>query len=361
MIEGNSPRWTRTRDGHTVHADADEHVRLVVRTLGIDESTWAAALDRYAESVDTDGDLAHRLEVLASAFRAASTVAPPLPAMPASACPACSASAVKPAVARSSAAERPAMVYGRCAACGHGHLLAGASPTTIYESDAYYQTRAADGAGYDAYPAEREYRESKGATLLAWLESVCRLPPGPSLLEVGSGFGFTRRAAELRGFRTGGVDMNPFAARAAKELYGFETVTGTLGSALDTGAVAKRAWDVVLYQFVLEHVPDPALELRRAVEAVRPEGYVVFVSPNMAAFELEIFGGAYRSLRADHLHLFSVSSARVYLQSAELVEVAHRTTCNLHLLRGFVEPRELDELYENDRGPDLFVVARSIR
>jgi SAM-dependent methyltransferase len=267
---------------------------------------------------------------------------------------------MKPFIARRSAAQSSPIVYGKCAACGHGYLLAGASPKAIYESDAYFRKRGLDGAGYDAYETERSYRETKGASLLAWLEQVCGLPStSPSLLEVGSGFGFTRRAFANRGFRTAGVDINPFAARAAEELYGFQTVTGALGAALDTGAIPRRAWDIVLYQFVLEHIADPALELRRAAEAVAPGGYVVVVAPSMSTFEIEVFGAAYRSLRADHFHLFSLASARAYAHAAELTEVAHKTSCSLHLLRGFVEPGDLDELYASNRGPDLFFVSRS--
>ena len=352
-----SSRWTRTRLGRTVHADSDEHVRVVLRTLGIDEMVWAATLDHYAATVQPGDSLNDRLEALGDAFRKAS---PRLlvPDLATSVCPACAALAMKPCVARRSPSAP--IVYGRCEACGHGQLVAGAAPPTIYESDAYFRNRGLDGTGYDAYEAERTYREAKGDGLLDWLEQFLEPPlREPSLLEVGSGFGFTRQAAAMRGFRTGGVDLNPFAARAARQLYGFDTVTGTLGAALDSGAIAKHSWNIVLYQFVLEHIPDPALELRRAAEAVAPGGYVVFVAPSMATFEIDLFGAAYRSLRADHFHLFSIASARAYVHGAKLTEVAHKTTCSLHLLKGFVEPGELDELYARDRGPDLFFMSRS--
>jgi SAM-dependent methyltransferase len=155
------------------------------------------------------------------------------------------------------------------------------------------------------------------------------------------------------------VDLNPFAAQAARERYGFGTVTGTLASALSRGEVQRRAWDLVLYQFVLEHVSEPGPELLRAADALAPGGHLVIVVPNMATFELSVFGGAYRSLRADHHHLFSPASAAAYLRGARLREVARKTSCNLHLLRGFLTQQELAELYGSDRGPDLFLIARS--
>jgi SAM-dependent methyltransferase len=354
---GLSARWTRERRGHVVHADSDDHVHLLLRTLGIDEETWAETLDRYADSVAAGASVAERLSALAEAFRPALRYAAPSAPGATSICPACHAPALAPYIARATS-ERPLIVYGRCSACEHGALLAGASSEGVYLGPEYYRSRRSDGAGYAAYAAEQSYREAKGNSLLEWIQSSASLPAAPSLLEIGSGFGFTRRAAELRGYRTKGVDLNPFAAQAAGELYGFETVTGTLASALSRGEVERRAWDVVLYQFVLEHMSEPGSELSRAAEALAPGGHLVIVVPNMATFELPVFGGAYRSLRADHYHLFSPASAAAYLRGAGLREVAHKTSCNLHLLRGFLAQEELAELYRADRGPDLFLVAQ---
>ena len=358
LEEVDSARWTRERRGHVLHADSEEHVRLLLRTLGVDEVTWAETLDRYADSVPVGACVADRLSALAEAFRPSSKYAAALPAGGTSLCPACHAQALTPCVARRATPEQPLIVYGRCGACEHGALLAGASSEAIYLGPDYYRARRSDGAGYPAYAAEQSYREAKGKNLLDWVERSVTLPASPALLEVGSGFGFTRRAAELRGYRTSGVDLNPFAAEAAGELYGFATVTGTLGRGLANGEIERGAWNLVLYQFVLEHMSEPELELARAAEALAPGGYLVIVVPNMATFELPVFGAAYRSLRADHYHLFSPASASAYLRTARLREVAHKTSCNLHLLRGFLSQEELAELYQADRGPDLFLVAQ---
>ena len=353
-----SARWTRERRGQVLHADSDEHVRLLLRTLGIDEGAWAETLDRYADRVTAAASVAERLSALAEAFRPVSPYAAPLTPGVTSVCPACHAQALTPCIARRASAEQPPIVYGRCGACEHGALLAGASAESIYVGPEYYRSQGADGTGYVEYAAEQSYREAKGKSLLDWIEGCVTLPASPSLLEVGSGFGFTRRAAELRGYSTSGVDLNPFAAEAAGKLYGFATVTGTLGGALASGEIERRGWDLVLYQFVLEHMREPGLELAHAAQALVPGGYVVIVVPNMATFELAVFGGAYRSLRADHYHLFSPASAAAYLRAAGLREVARKTTCNLHLLRGFLTQEELTSLYRTDRGPDLFLVAQ---
>jgi hypothetical protein len=77
----------------------------------------------------------------------------------------------------------------------------------------------------------------------------------------------------------------------------------------------------------------------------------------MEATERRIFGASYRSLRADHLHLFSRASLRRCLARAGLAEKAFKSHCALHLLRGFVGAAGVEEIYRAGRGPDLFMVA----
>jgi len=348
-------RWTRRSGRKVVYDDSAEHVALVTRTLGIDDATWSKVLDHYCELVAPEADAESRLSALASAYRREAPHADETPHAAASRCIACSDTAVVPAVAKR--ASPVALVYGRCRACGHGQRLAGPAIDGVYESDAYYRHRSADGTGYEAYAAERAYREAKGARLLDAVQSRVERPPR-SLLEVGSGFGYTLSAALARGYHAQGVDVNPAAAQAAQQLYGFETAVGTLEQALERGQVATAVWDVVLYQFVLEHLAEPAAELSTAARALAPSGTLALVIPSMSTFELGVFGASYRSLRADHLHLFSPSSIAELLSQAGLHLVSLDSHCSLHLVQGFLDPPEIEALYRDARGPDLTVIAR---
>jgi SAM-dependent methyltransferase len=358
ILEAFDERWTRSRGRHVVHADSSEHVRLIARTLGISETTWAETLDRYGRSVDPRAGVVARLAALADAFRPASRSLVP-PSGRAHACPACGSTAMRPFIARRSGTSD--MVYGRCGECLHGRLLAGAALSSVYGRDDYYEHRGSNGVGYDDYAADRAYRETKGARLLDAVMATGKIrASAPSLLEVGSGFGFTRRAAAVRGWRTQGVDISAAAARGARRTYGFDTVTSTLGEALDRGAVPSRAWDLVLYQFVLEHVAEPEIELRHAARALAPGGLLVLVVPNMTTFEVGVFGASYRSLRPDHLHLFSLGSARHYLNAAGFSVAAHETSCSLHLLKGFLPGDEIARMYALGLGPDLTIFAERV-
>lgn len=339
--------WRRERSGRVLFEDSGEHVALALRTLSLDERRWELVLDAWCALVPGDASAAQRLEALAQAF-ASLVPKQPGPDTPASGrCPLCEG-ALSPWLC---SPGTPSSAWGRCARCGHAALLHGAAPATVYAGPDYYPALA-DGA--DA--RERDYRLAKGRRVLDWAATHLGRAPR-SLLEVGSGYGFTLAAAKERGLPVQGVELNAHAAKRAAELFSVATHAGTLAQAQASGAVAPGAWDVVLYQFVLEHLAAPEEELARAATALAPRGAVVLMLPSADAAEAEVFGARYRSLRADHLHLFSRASVDAVLRRAGLRAVACESTCSLHLLRGFLSTAELEALYAAGRGPDWWVLA----
>ena len=368
------------------------HLALVARTLQIAPEIWLATIAAFearlpsaprGETADDEiadvAEIDRRLAALAAAYRPLSPheAAPPAAAAPRT-CAACGRAGVAPSLARRSAPQEhvskaashprsarerltPDLVYGRCDRCGHGALLgdpAGAAARARYAGDDYFRVRDPGGAGYDGYAGEEAYRVAKGARLIERLRRASARPVR-TLLEVGSGFGYTRVAAERAGLRTSGVDISAHAVREAARRYGLETFHGTLGEALaSSGADFQRtSFDVVLYQFVLEHVADPIAELALAREALAPGGSLVLLVPSMEAAEIAAFGASYRSFRADHLHLFSRASLAAVLARAGFAVRELDSHCNIHLLRGVLSAPALDRLYASGRGPDLFVLA----
>jgi len=343
----------------------DERVALIARTLQITPALWAGVVDDFraavppaAEGETVDDECTRVLPVLARAFRARSPHEAAVPdGHPGATCPACGAGTVRPSLAR---APGP-LVYGRCAACGHGLLLTpGPDVSAPYAGARYYTHRDAAGVGYDAYATEVAYREGKGAALMARLASASG-DTVRRLLEIGSGFGYARIAAQRAGVISGGVDLNPEACKEARQRYGLETFCGDLAQALvaSTSGIVAGAWDAVLYQFVLEHVRDPVAELTTARAALRPGGWLALLVPNMDAVEIDVFGAGYRSLRADHLHLMTRASLEAILRRAGFRLSTVESHCNLHLLRGFLSDAALADIYARGRGPDLWVLARS--
>jgi hypothetical protein len=345
----------------TAQRGADPRYRaLVLKTLQIGAGVWQKTIAEYERLMPLDGDPESRLQALGRAYAKHSPHRAPLPPAPlAGPCPVCGTGSVNPLLAR----QPGPVIYGRCGGCAHGTLLdRGDYPSDeLYDGDGYYRQRDRYGVGYHDYAGETAYREAKGERVMARISEIAG-DPVKRLLEVGSGYGFTRAAAERRGLVTGGVDINPHACLEAERRYGLKSYPGTLSQALadpDSG-IAPAGWDAVLYQFVLEHLPDPRLELRTASVALSSRGWLALWVPSMEAMEIEVFGASYRSFRADHLQLFSRASLRHLLASSGFEPRWVETTCSIHLFQGFLSPPELDRLYASGLAPDFFVLARRI-
>ncbi len=338
-------------------SETEAHRSLVARVLRVDREAWDEVLAAYFDRVEETAGELMRLIALQECFGARFPDALPLDideeARP---CRACGVSSARTRYRRTLGSASASYTYAVCADCGHAMLLGGAAGSEVYRSPAYYRTQGIDGVGYPAYESEREYREGKGERLVQWAVQSAETPPN-TLLEVGSGFGFTRRAAERLGLRTSGVDLNPVAAEAAARLYGMSTVTGTLAEAIETGALSHAGYGVVLYDFVLEHLEDPVDELRRAADLLAPGGAIVLRVPGMDALEIVPFGSYYRSFRSDHLHLFTRRSLELMLRSAGLHITAYETGCGADLLREILPSDVLRESYAAGKGPDVTLCA----
>lgn len=135
-------------------------------------------------------------------------------------------------------------------------------------------------------------------------------PPG-TLLDVGCGFGAFMSAMKARGWYVRGIDFDPAAARAAKELHGLEVQVGTLEVLRGT----ELRFDVVTANNVIEHVGDPVEFLSRCRSLLCPGGRVILKTPNATGYGARRYGPAWRGLEPPrHLHIFTppalVSCAR---------------------------------------------------
>ncbi|HEX7330314.1 MAG TPA: class I SAM-dependent methyltransferase [Pyrinomonadaceae bacterium] len=357
MVVDESQFWMTRLGDHVVHQDTAEHVTLVLRVLGISEKTWRCTIEKYAATWTLNcRDLDLRAELLGQAYSACSAINTKPDPTELVSCPVCRSGVICPAFARKVGTKSSNLQYGCCNSCGHGLLLSQPIDAPVYSRPSYFSERRPDGVGYEGYEKERTYREAKAGRLFDWIYQVTGVCSG-RLLEVGSGLGFSRKAAQDRGFVTTGVDLNPFAAERAFALYGMDTFTGTLTEARQSGAV-RQDYDLVLYQFVLEHLTNPAAELREIACILAPGCRLVLMIPSMDALELKVFGGSYRSFRSDHWHIFSRQSIDLLLRAAGFTMVQMKTECSAHLLAGFYSRAELQAIYDSGRGPDMFVIAR---
>ena len=200
-----------------------------------------------------------------------------------------------------------------CTRCGTGVTL-----PALDEQDLL----AAYPADYNAYALPANPLLRVLATILfrwRYWRGLRRLPlsalrvstPG-RLLDVGGGRGDLGVVLGGHGWQVTSLDPSEPACREARA-RGVDSVQGTLA-----GWVAEpaRQYDAVVFQHSLEHVEDPAADLRVAASLLGAGGRLVITAPNFACRQRRWFG-------ANWFHL-DVPRHRVHLTPAGLETLLRR-------------------------------------
>jgi SAM-dependent methyltransferase len=228
----------------------------------------------------------------------------------------------------------------RCSGCGSAYLDPRPTPDTIELAYRSYYTHGSGTPpsvgrfrrglandylrarwGYDEEPAVPGGRliprvvPSRGALVD---REIRHLPakPGGRLLDVGCGSGaFLTQMAEL-GWRTQGIDPDPAAVAQAHEA-GLNVTQATLAD-LDLDEHAG-AYDAITLSHVIEHLHDPAEDMRGISRLLRPGGLLWIATPNLEALSLRRFGRDWRGLEPPrHLVIFTRASLERLLRGAGL-------------------------------------------
>jgi SAM-dependent methyltransferase len=127
--------------------------------------------------------------------------------------------------------------------------------------------------------------------------------PGGRLLDVGCGSGDFLAQMSALGWRTEGVDPDP-AAVAGARAAGLDVTEGTLAELDD--AEHAGAFDAITLSHVIEHLHEPAAELRRIRRLLRPGGLLWIATPNLEGLGHRRFRTAWLGLDPPrHLVLFT--------------------------------------------------------
>ncbi len=148
--------------------------------------------------------------------------------------------------------------------------------------------------------------------------------PVARVLEVGCGGGELLRRVAQRARLAVGVDLSLEGLSLARERVGFGEGSGPdAGSVLCARAeslpLADGAFDAVVAQHLLEHLPDPVTALQEWRRVLRPEGILALVTPNASYPDGDIFHDP------GHVNLFTPTSLRATLEDAGF-RVTHLAT-----------------------------------
>lgn len=146
-------------------------------------------------------------------------------------------------------------------------------------------------------------RDVKCAQARRSLRTIARFQPPGRLLEVGSAAGYLLWEAKKIGYDVQGLDITHAFVEFSRTQLGVPVHEGTLQDA----PFADGAFDVVYTRNVLSHLAFPRMEHERIHRLIRPGGFLIFETGNVAelpaadAGELEL---------PDHLYHFGEATIR---------------------------------------------------
>jgi 2-polyprenyl-3-methyl-5-hydroxy-6-metoxy-1,4-benzoquinol methylase len=191
--------------------------------------------------------------------------------------------------------------------------------TTHYEEQ--YFEGGTHGLGYGHYLDQQPWRIEKAYGQIKQFKAAAEfinvnLGKNTILLDVGSGYGYLRKAAQDSGWKADGTDLSAFAAKIAKKEYGFNTFVGLLK---DFAKKHKgKLYDIIVLADVIEHVQNPVAEFALVKSLLKPKGLCMVRTPNIDSVEAKVFGNLFYSLKSEHLHYFSPKSLALFAHKAGL-------------------------------------------
>lgn len=202
-------------------------------------------------------------------------------------------------------AERGRFFIEECKVCGLGRT----SPATSWEDlERFYAEQYA----YDAHALvanEKRWRARRIAGTLS-------LAGVSSALDVGCMYGYLLEGFRRAGVaRVAGVELSSGPVEEARR-RGLDVFQGTVEQYAASG---PAAFDLVVAQHVLEHVPQPADFVRTAASLLAPGGRLAICVPNYGSRIRRLLGGAWGWYQVPvHIHHFTRAALSRLVESEGL-------------------------------------------
>jgi len=207
--------------------------------------------------------------------------------------------------------------FDRCTLCGHWFARHDLDLSRLYEQE-YVEATYGSPEGLRqkfeaimALPPEKSDNRGRVARVRGYMrlrgidESA-----GPRLLDVGAGLGVFPAAMQANGWQATALEPDARTVRHLREVAGVQAVAQALGDYLRT---APALFELITFNKVLEHVPNPVDLLANARALLLHHGCVYVEVPDVAA---EAGGPGREEFFIEHLHIFSPASLAVTVACA---------------------------------------------
>jgi 2-polyprenyl-3-methyl-5-hydroxy-6-metoxy-1,4-benzoquinol methylase len=187
---------------------------------------------------------------------------------------------------------------------------------------------------------DRRYLEEETGRVATFSESLAQLRGYVArgrLLDVGCHIGTFLSLAEQAGFEVAGVEPSRWAAQIARSRVGGPVHVG----AIEDAPVPSDHYDAVTLWDVIEHLPDPASDLRAIRAALRPGGILAVCTMDVDALFPRLARRRWPWYMQMHLVYFSRRTLCEMLrhEGFQIVDVrSHRRVVRLSYLVSRLEP-----------------------
>jgi 2-polyprenyl-3-methyl-5-hydroxy-6-metoxy-1,4-benzoquinol methylase len=233
---------------------------------------------------------------------------------------------------------------------GLSHIVREISPPE-YEEE-YFEGDPQNDGGYGKYTEQSSWRLDKAERQLNEIMEITKLQSG-TVLDVGSSYGYFRKALDKKGFAHDGIEISEYACKITKMIYGYETYQGTLTKHAPN-LISK--YDLITLWDVIEHVANPKALLNEVYQCLKPGGVLVIKTPNLDALEVQILGEYNYSFKREHLVYFTAEYLNKIALSSGFKNI--HMTSNSHFLKGFIGEKDTKKLADECRGSDLIAYFR---
>jgi len=204
-----------------------------------------------------------------------------------------------------------------CSRCGLSREI------TDYDSGfaAFYSTEAGN---YEIMSDELFAQKSQG--MARYTDYLGRFIQTKGIaLDVGCNSGYLLDQLKKKGWQVSGMDLCLPLVKCARD-RGFSVSAETL----ETTSMPANSTDLLTMLHVLEHIPQPQRALSRALEILKPGGYLFVAVPNIESRLFQrVYGDASIFLPVQHIWYFSKKTLRSTVEKFGFKFVNAQTYLNL--------------------------------
>jgi len=205
----------------------------------------------------------------------------------------------------------------RCRNCGLLYTFPAPDPEII---SAYYDSKE-----YTSHNTEKRsfknvlYRLARRRALDLKLKMIHKHVRPGTLLDIGAGTGDFLNHCRNKGWSATGIEPNNLARERAMAEFGLEILEPQ-----SMAAIPPASMDVITMWHVLEHLHDPAEQVKTNMKLLKTDGLLVLALPNYESWDANYYGkfwAAYDVPR--HLHHFTQKSVMCLAEKSglKIVEV----------------------------------------